>query len=223
VAHNKWLVLLVLATGWTLPARVSAQSPDSRPLPRGEAAASIGWLNANKSSLSSFSSNNWSNSGLYGGGTFGWHWTEHHKIEIDGAASRSGRFFAYEPIIVGGVNTTRYSDYRFVTGRLAVSERYQFRHNAWFHPHVGGGVELVRETTREDTEPVFAFDPVTRQTRQVQVPDDDAATHITARPCVDIGFKTYLSPRGFFRTDFRLSARSRIEDVLLRFGFGVDF
>src|SRR5262249_40737663 len=136
----------------------------------------------------------------------------------------SGRFFTYEPITVNGAFTARYADYRFLTGRLAVSERYQFRHNVWLHPHVGGGLELVRETTREDAQPVFVFDPVSRQTRQVQLPEeDDEGPKVTVRPFVDVGFKVYFSPRGFFRTDFRLSARSRVEDVLLRFGFGVDF
>jgi opacity protein-like surface antigen len=216
-------MFVVLLAAWTFPPGANAQPVEPASPTRGEFTASIGWLNANKSNLVNNSSNDWSNSGLYGGGTFGWFWTDHHKLEIDGAASRSGRLFAYEPITVGGVLTTRYSDYRFLTGRLAVSERYQFRHNVWFHPHVGAGLELVRETTKEEAERVFVFDPVTRQTRDLEVPAEDEEPTVTVRPFVDVGFKTYVSPRVFFRTDLRLSARSRLEDVLLRFGFGVDF
>jgi hypothetical protein len=32
-----------------------------------------------------------------------------------------------------------------------------------------------------------------------------------------------MSRRAFFRTDLRLTFRSRVDEVLMRFGFGVDF
>ena len=43
-----------------------------------------------------------------------------------------------------------------------IAQQYQFFRNQWFHPHVGGGVDIARETTTEEYEPVFVFDPVTR-------------------------------------------------------------
>jgi hypothetical protein len=42
-------------------------------------------------------------------------------------------------------------------------------------------------------------------------------------PFAATGFKAYLAQRAFFRSDLRFAFRDGLEDVLLRFGFGVDF
>ena len=46
---------------------------------------------------------------------------------------------------------------------------------------------------------------------------------VIVRPLVAVGFKAYLSRRAFFRTDSRLTLEPRVQHVLIRFGFGVDF
>jgi hypothetical protein len=51
---------------------------------------------------------------------------------------------------------------------VAIAQQYQFFRNQWVHPHVGAGVDLARETTREDYQPVVVYDTVTRLSREIQ-------------------------------------------------------
>ena len=107
---------------------------------------------------------------------------------------------------------------------LAVAQQYQFYRNQWFHPHVGAGVDIARETTREEYDPVFVFDTVTRISRQVSPAHTDGPEHrMIARPFAEAGFKAYMTRRAFFTGDSRLMFRKGLDEVLFRIGFGVDF
>ena len=48
-------------------------------------------------------------------------------------------------------------------------------------------------------------------------------TSTEVRPFVATGFKAYMTQRAFFRSDVRVGVRDGVDEVLLRFGFGVDF
>ena len=54
------------------------------PVSRADLSVSAGWFNADKSELSSErNGNDWYNHSLYGGGAFGWYWTDHLKTEVE--------------------------------------------------------------------------------------------------------------------------------------------
>lgn len=48
-------------------------------------------------------------------------------------------------------------------------------------------------------------------------------TTLRVRPCLETGFKAYMTPRAYFRGDMRVLVHKGIDEVLLRCGFGVDF
>jgi hypothetical protein len=58
---------------------------------------------------------------------------------------------------------------------------WQFFENQWFHPSLGGGLDVVGE-------------------REAGV-----GTTTTVRPFVSTGFKWYVNERAFARSDFRVS------------------
>ena len=100
----------------------------------------------------------------------------------------------------------------------------QFYRNAWAHPHVAAGVDLTWETHEQEDQPVFFYDSQSRVSRVLQPARTiGPSTELLVRPFVELGTKLYVSPRSFFRTDLRLTLGGGAEEVLLRFGFGVDF
>ncbi len=107
---------------------------------------------------------------------------------------------------------------------VAVAQHYQFFRNQWFHPHVGAGVDIARETTTEEYNPVIVFDSVTRVSREITPARTEGLDHRTiARPFAEAGFKAYMTRRAFFTGDTRVMVRRGVDEVLFRFGFGVDF
>lgn len=211
------LFLCLLATS---PAHAQDQ-PTGR-LPRLDAFGSLGWFNADKGELAEY--NDWYNRSLFGGATAGWYWTNHLKTEVDVGATSRARIYSYETIFIGNTPTSRASEFYFKTRRIALSQQYQFGDNAWFHPHLAAGVDVTAERIEQEDEPVFAFDPVTRTTRVVREElTHPERTEWHTRPFVGGGFKAYMTPRGFFRMDMRFVLKDGVDEVLLRFGFGMDF
>jgi hypothetical protein len=190
-------------------------------LPSGDVVASIGWLNAHKPDLTPYG--DWHDS-LDGALAIGWYWTEHVKSEIDAAASTESDLYVNRQITIDGQPAFASSEYAFSTRRIAVSQVYQFGHNAWFHPHVAAGLDLNWERVRQSDEEIYYFDPRPREGRVVRRPPPDPdRTDFRARPFAAVGFKAYLTPRAFFRTDLRFVGGGDLEQVLWRVGFGVDF
>lgn len=206
----------------------AAEQPAAPQRARADVAGTIGWLSGNKSDLSGRWSNDWYNRGLFGGATAGWYWTEHHKTEIEFGASSAASFWtAQEFSSSSGFPAYGSSYYTFSTRRVAVGQQYQFLHNAWVHPHVGAGLDLTWERVTERDDPVFAsgpYDPVNNQPRVIRnarvVPPH---IDLRARPFAEAGFKAYVSPRAFFRGDLRVIGLRRVDEVILRCGFGIDF
>jgi len=227
VTRDALLVLALIGTVLCGSARTSfAQTPPPSPLARGDASGFVGWLNVDKSGLADRSNNDWYNRGFYGAGVAGWYWTDHHKTEVEVGASTAVDFWVYRSFAVeNSFPAAGGSQFTFSTRRVAIGEQYQFFRNVWFHPHVGAGVDLTWETTTERAEPVILYPTPQpgqpRQLRPAMVTGPDTAFHV--RPFGEVGFKAYVSPRSFVRSGLRLVARNGIEEVQVRFGFGVDF
>lgn len=206
-----------------------AQGPPQAPLARADFVGVVGWQHRNKSSLDNDAGNDWHNRGFYGGATVGWFWTDHHKIELEVGGSSKARFTTYENRFFDNFNAYGRSLHTFRTRRVAIGEQYQFFRNEWFHPHVAAGADLSWETTTETAEPLIVFVPPPgglgggsqRQIRPGAVRGPD--TSLRVRPFGEVGFKAYMTPRGFFRSDLRIMVRSGIDEAQVRFGFGVDF
>jgi len=201
-----------------------AQTP-ARPVdvPRVDVQAVIGWQNLHKDQPGD-SYNDWMNDILYGGVGAGWLWSDHLKLQVDLGAGTKGQQYRYRQFTVNG--NPAYESARVETRQtsVAIAQHYQFFQNQWFHPRVGAGVDLARETTTERYEALNVYDPITRVTRPVTPPHTDGPEHrFVARPFAETGFKAYITPRAFFTGDMRMMFRHGIDEVLFRAGFGFDF
>jgi hypothetical protein len=220
-------VLLTLALTALCVSQAAAQTasaPDAAPVDaaRPDLSGVLGWLNVNKSSLDAY--NNWYNRGVQGAAAFGWYWTPHLKTELEASASTRVDFNSSHEEIINGRRAHVMSEYGFSTRRITLSQQYQFGENAWFHPHVAAGVDFNWERTSRLDRQVYFFD-VTARPPPVIREDVAHPTRIDLhiRPLVATGFKAYVTPRAFVRSDARLVFGERIEEVLIRFGVGVDF
>jgi hypothetical protein len=214
------------AVAWLVGAAIAgAQEPPTGLLNRGDVHFVLGWQNLHKPQEPEQHYDNWLNGIFFGGAGAGWYWTDNLKTQVDFGAGTRARQYRYEPIVVGGQTTgTLYSRVQVQQQSVAIAQQYQFFRNQWFHPHVGAGVDLARETTREEYDPIFIFDPITRVSRQVSPPQNEGPEHrFIARPFAEAGFKAYMNRRTFFTGDARLMFRTGVDEVLFRFGFGIDF
>ncbi len=201
-----------------LAAQAAAQPPP--PVSRADVSGAIAWLNVNKAELDAY--DNWVNRAVYGGAAFGWYWTDHLKTEVDGGVSSKVDRDVYSVALVNGRQTVTESTFHFRTARIAVGQNYQFFRNVWFHPYVGAGVDLTWETIDRQDESVLVFVPP--QSSIVRDPQaHPRTTDLVTRPFAAVGFKSYLTQRSFFRTDLKLVFKGGVDEVLLGFGFGVDF
>jgi hypothetical protein len=189
---------------------------------RGDMTGALGWLNANKDGLTTYDS--WYNRSLYGGLAAGWYWTDHLKTELEAGASTEAELYRARQIIVDGISSYESAELTFRTMRLSVTQQYQFFRNAWFHPHVAAGVDFTWERTVERIEPVVVFDPQFRFPREIRPARViGPETRLEVRPFSGVGFKAYMTRRAFFRNDVRVAVGKGVDEVVVRFGFGVDF
>jgi hypothetical protein len=215
------LRILVLAIGVAaLPGPADAQDVITRPLVRADTWAGIGWHHARVAEEGEY--DDWYHRSVSGTAGAAWYWTDHLRTEIDIGATSGGQVFIFEPLIANGQQTGRYGFITRRTRTLGLTQHYQFFRNAWFHPYIGAGLDLVHETKDERFEPVRVFDrfgpgPI------IEPAHEESSGRFMVRPAASLGFKAYLSPRAYFRSDARIGVRRQIEDVIVRFGFGVDF
>jgi hypothetical protein len=218
-------IFMLGTAAWLLTAVAATAQESHRPLlNRGDAHFVVGWQNLHKDQQPQQTYDNWLNGIFYGGAGAGWFWTDHLKAQVDFGAGTEGRQFRYEPVVVNGQITAVSSRVTVRQQSLAVSQQYQFFRNQWFHPHVSGGVEIARETATEHYDPVIVFDNVTRTSR-LSTPARTEGPNATwiARPFGEVGLKAYMTRRAFFTADSRLMFRNKVDEVLFRLGFGVDF
>jgi hypothetical protein len=194
--------------------------------PRADAAAYVGWFGANKSELDGY--DDWYKGVWHTSLSSGYYWTEQLKTEVEFGGTTRGEIYEFPspfdpvtPAIAGPIG------HEFSTQRLAVSQHYQFFHNTFFHPTVGGGVALTWETTEREIPPVFDRTPpppgqvpVIRQLQPART--EGPETTLRTMAFATTGFKAYFTERAFFRSDLHVMFTDRVEDVTLRFGFGMD-
>jgi hypothetical protein len=158
-----------------------------------------------------------------GGGSVGYYWTPHLKSEFDLSTSSEGDTYSIELVPVMGSPTPLYlqrdHEIRFTTAAAGLTA--QFFENAWFHPFVSAGMELVREREHVETLPP----PVPPRGTTV-APTSASETRVSygGRPYTSAGFKVYVSDRAFIRADVRTSwSTGGLAALGWRTGVGVDF
>ncbi|HEY2434803.1 MAG TPA: hypothetical protein VGI12_19175 [Vicinamibacterales bacterium] len=192
-------------------------------LPRADLHVSAGWQNLRKEQAYVYY-DNWLNSILYGGAGAGWYWTEHLKTQIDFGAGTRDHQFQTHAFVVDGQTAYTSSRAAIRETNVSIGQQYQFFRNQWFHPHLGAGVELARETVTEDFQPIYVFDSVTRTSTFVMPAASDGPEHrFLTRGFAEGGFKAYMTRRAFFTGDMRVMFRGGVDEVLFRAGLGIDF
>ena len=108
---------------------------------------------------------------------------------------------------------------------VGATAMYQFFDNQWVHPFVGAGAELVRERHLAGALPAstIRFSTAVPSLSLPSVPAVDTITY-SVRPIVTGGFKFYVSPHAFVRTDVRTTlSADRPLAWQWRGGVGFDF
>ena len=200
---------------------LTASTTDAQVLTKWDAAAHVTWLGERRSAQS-FEWDRWFGVAS-GGGVVGYYWTPHLKTEFDLATSTEGEFYSVEIVQVAGQPNLLYlqrdHESRFTTASLGLTG--QFFENAWFHPFIGAGLELVREREHIEVLPIPASP---RGPTASPAPLDETHLHYNARPYLATGFKVYVSDRAFIRTDIRTAWTSNgLASLGWRSGVGVDF
>jgi Outer membrane protein beta-barrel domain len=219
------LSLAIVAIWLALAGLASAQEAPAAPAARADVHAVIGWQNLRAESrpLERYG-DDWMNGIFYAGVGAGWYWSDHLKTQVDVGAGTDGHQYRFEAYPVDSRTAGLSSRVAVRQQSVAISQQYQFFRNQWFHPHIGAGVEIAHETTRQRFDPIFVFDNAAGIPRQVAPPRADVTSSRTiARPFAEAGFKAYMTRRAFFTSDARMMVRRGPEEVLFRFGFGVDF
>jgi hypothetical protein len=201
-------VLAIMLTACLTASITAAQEPTSAITlvpaapSRWDVAAHVTWLGEHRTGPS-FSWDRWINVAS-GGGTVGYYWTPHLKTELDISTSGEDEIYSIEPIALPGTNTLfpLQRDHTFRVSTVSVGLVAQFFENAWFHPFVSGGMEIVRE--REHVETTLPIGQPRAPTPPI-VTEPETLIHHAARPYVATGFKAYVSERAFIRTDVRTS------------------
>jgi opacity protein-like surface antigen len=198
---------------------------------RWDLAGHVGWLGSNKSDIGA-EWNDWYNAAS-GGVTAGYYLTPHFKTDVQMAVSRQGRIYSQESIPVpgGAFPIFRSREHFFAARTFGAGVSHQFFENQWFHPFVGGGLEIVRETHRIDTPQQFIpgrLDPARPLVPAITqiLPATTGTTDVSwaARPFIATGFKWYVAERGFVRSEVRSSfSRRGAEHVVWSGGAGIDF
>jgi outer membrane protein W len=191
-------------------------------LVRGDLSGTAGWLSAGTVIYSPRDSKDW-HSSLFGTVSAGWYWTDNLKTEIDVGAGTQAAGYRFRYVVIDGRPTYRNSDFTFSRRILGISQQYQFFQNAWFHPYVAAGANLTWERSTEHFSSVFVGDLPGDPRGLPPTITDGPKTTFAVRPLVGTGFKAYMTPRSFFRTDLRVRFHGGPDETLLRFGFGIDF
>jgi len=223
----KTLITLICLAALMYAADAGAQQQTHLTLPtdgRWDVTGQLALLNRNKSDLSQW--DHWYSVASVNASA-GRYWTPHFKTELEIATAAQGNIDGEEntPLPGSSFPYPRYRDHKLRETTFGATALYQFFENLWVHPFVGAGVELARE--RHTAEALPAETPRVSTTvpglRLPAVPAIDSVNYFV-RPLVTGGFKFYVTPHAFVRTDVRTSLSSeRPLAWQWRGGIGFDF
>lgn len=200
---------------------VEAQTARPEPVQRADLHGDIGWAHVRLDDPST--GERWDHAVAHLAAGFGWYWTDHLKTEVEVVAGSAADFYRFERNDAGTTIAYRTSTLCQQDWGVGVAQVFQFFRNAWFHPHVGVGLDLRSESQEERIDPVVRFDAAGRVIEIEPARVEGPHSSFEARPYALAGFKAYLSQRAFFRSDFRAGLGAPDIDVVVRAGFGVDF
>ena len=209
---------IVMLTSVLLPAWAEAQVT----LPRNEAVVSVAWAGS-AYALNSY--DRWEGS-LFLSASAGRYWTHYLKTDIEAAWTSAAEGETSEHVTIGGVNTFAQGHHRSQDVRLAIGQSFQFGRNAWVHPSLGAGADVVWRRTVLDrpAQQGFAYGISARSPTTVLVPAMRTSTsEVFAVPYVKAAVKMYASERAFFATELKLGFAPDLDHVLWKLGMGFDF
>jgi hypothetical protein len=187
---------------------------------RWDIAGYTGWRSVENDEEFASSWDHWSDAAVLGVST-GYYWTSHLKAELDVAITTESDLFVQRALpTVTPPFYYQYGNYRRRTISLSGGLAYQFGENAWFHPFVGGGVDVRKDRSSLELQqqPCLGA-PCT----PFWLPTETVVSYET-RPFVAGGFKWYFGERAFVRSDIRAIVSSDgAEAALWRIGIGADF
>jgi hypothetical protein len=214
--------LLLAALCCTLAVPAHSQPAPPGPEVRADVSGTLGWAHARFDDTGAHAQ--WDHGIVHGAVGAGWYWTDHLETEVELFGNGTAEIFAFERVESVAQTTYRSSRIERRSAGLGLSQLFQFFRNAWFHPYVGAGLDLRRETREEEVEPVVAFDNVTQRPVTIEPARRIGPTSaLAARAFAIGGLKAYLSQRALFRSDLRIGLDTEAGDVVVRAGFGVDF
>jgi hypothetical protein len=214
-----------LAASLTASAARAQQQANLTPPAIGQwdSAAQLALVNRNETELGGW--DNWYSVAAVHGSA-GRYWTPHLKTELDIGTAGQGKIGGAEngPASEFGYPYARYRTHLFHVTTLGAAAVYQFFENQWVHPFVGAGVELARERHTADALPPEVV-RVAPNAPPVTLPAAAAvdAVRYWVRPLITGGFKFYVAPRAFIRTDVRTSLAVSGRPAALQWRGGIGF
>lgn len=163
---------------------------------------------------------------VHGGVQVGRYLTPHLKLELEVAASGTGRQFVQRTIAVPGfpapypITAENETALRWVGAHAT----WQFFDNEWVHPFVsaGLGAAIDRRSVHTWEQQYYPRPP---GDDLVVVPENRSGPQTTTalHGVFGGGVKLYMTRRAFFRTDARVSLGRSRQHLAFRAGVGVDF
>ena len=200
------------------PPGASAQTPTEPPaLPHFDLTGSLGWYGARENVPRSYGS--WYGGSLSRSIAVGSYWTEHLKSEIEVGWTGLGQRYAEHPDASFESRTYGPALHTFSTTTIVGTQRYQFGHNAMFHPDVAVGASIEWVHHGGELGPLYSTSGTVVQPRRPMPPRTDRRYNAF----VSSGFKAYVTQRVFVRTDVRVGFRRELTHILLNAGLGMDF
>ena len=189
-------------------------------LPRQDAVVSVGW-GGSEHRPSDYDI--WRGA-LSLGVSGGHYWTDHLKTDVEASWLNYSDSDIYQDLIISGVRTYAHTSMRVSDIRLSLGQSYQFGRNAWVHPFVGAGADIVTRSTVMDRPRQLGYPIVNARAPMVDIPAHrDEQTTFLVQPFVKTGLKMYTSERTFVATELKLGFSPDFEHAVWKLGFGLDF
>jgi opacity protein-like surface antigen len=154
----------------------------------------------------------------------GHYWTDHLKTDVEASWNSPRGRGVYETIERQGGYTYALADYRADDIRAGISQLYQFGRNAWVHPYLGAGVDVVRRQASLDRLPQSRTAYLQNRNVLVDFPAlTERKTTVFAQAVLRAGLKMYVTEQAFFNTDLKFGVRRDVDHLVWKLGMGFDF